>query len=79
VIRFSQPRASKQTAGISDRLYINAKRRLAVFWEAKTSTGKQSPAQKDFQALVGSMGWTYVAGTDAALRSYLASNGALIL
>ncbi|HEV8448564.1 MAG TPA: hypothetical protein VGQ44_17160 [Gemmatimonadaceae bacterium] len=78
VISFSQPRATKQTAGISDRLYINAKRRLAVFWEAKTSTGKQSPHQRDFQALVESVDWTYVVGTDAVLGAYLNEQGVLI-
>jgi hypothetical protein len=73
-IRFSQPRVTKQTPGISDRLYIHPTRRLAVWWEAKTVFGKQSSAQKDFQALVECVGWTYLVGTDAVLTTYLADH-----
>lgn len=73
VIRFSQARATMQTPGISDRLYINPARELAVWWEAKSSKGKQSPAQRSFQLLIESVGWAYVVGTDDALIGYLES------
>lgn len=92
VIRFSQPRATKQTAGIPDRRYYRPPRIVeregarfmdslhgyALWWEAKTSEGKQSPAQKVFQELVEACGETYLVGTDAVLCEYLRANGWVI-
>jgi hypothetical protein len=71
VVRFSQPRATKQTPGISDRLYIHSRRTLAVWWEAKTGNGVQSPAQRAFQELIQSVGWRYLVGTTRVLEIFL--------
>lgn len=77
VVRFSQARASRQTRGISDRLYINEDRALGVFWEAKTTTGKQSIHQKWFQRLMTSVGWPYLVGTEEVLLAWLRDNGVI--
>jgi hypothetical protein len=71
VIRFSQPRASKQTPGIPDRLYMHAQRQLVVWWEAKGPRGKQRPAQERFQALAIATGMEYVLGGVHELRAWL--------
>lgn len=68
-VRFSQPRATKQTPGISDRLYIHSRREIAIWWEAKTGSGVQSPAQRAFQELITSVGWKYLLGTTSVLEA----------
>jgi hypothetical protein len=90
VVRFSQPRASKQTAGIPDRRYYRAElgrssgiggvvfsNPHALWWEAKAANGKQSPAQREFQTMAEECGETYLVGTEAVLRDYLARAGLL--
>jgi hypothetical protein len=91
VIKFSQPRASKQTAGIPDRRYYRpprfvkngstktlGQRGFSLWWDAKTTVGKQAPAQREFQQLVESCGEIYLVGTDGVLREFLAREGMLI-
>lgn len=75
VIRFSQPRESKQTPGIPDRKYYHVERRLTLWWEAKSATGEQRPAQKDFQEVCEACGETYVLGTDQDLFAWLVEHG----
>ncbi len=70
-IRFSQPRATMQTPGWPDRLYIDPTRKLAVLWEAKAVGGTQSHHQLAMQRLVESVGWSYVVGTDDVLVQWL--------
>jgi hypothetical protein len=88
VVRLSQPRASKITPGVPDRRYYRTAGDVSrpgtvvtgpfvAWWEAKTSTGKQSPAQREFQAMAEACGETYLVGTDAVLRDYLAREGLL--
>lgn len=62
-IRFSQARASRQSPGIPDRRYYHpAPPRLAFWVEAKAPNGRQSPAQRTFQALCDLCGDIYVLG-----------------
>lgn len=77
-IRFSQPRNTMQSRGISDRLYIHETKRLAVFWEAKTERGKQSLHQARFQQLVESQGWEYVVGPLSALVAWCEKKGLVL-
>jgi hypothetical protein len=87
VIRFSQPRATKQTPGIADRRYYRRPRApglggpwtatnmraeaVVLWWEAKAATGKQTPAERDFQEEVEACGETYVLGTHDVLIQWL--------
>ncbi len=77
-IRFSQPRATKQTPGIPDRRYYRPARAetpaFSLWWEAKAADGVQSPAQRHFQELVESCGETYLLGTDHELLAWLSDN-----
>jgi hypothetical protein len=43
--------------GVSDLVVI--REGVVEFWEFKTATGKQSPAQRDFEELVKSYGMAY--------------------
>jgi hypothetical protein len=52
VIRFSQPRRTMQTRGISDRLYVHPVHRVAVWAEVKSEKGKLSERQQWFLGLV---------------------------
>lgn len=80
-IRFSQPRNTMQTLGIPDRRYYrpdpayDVRFALAVWWEAKREGGKQSEAQKAFQALVESCGEEYVVGPLSALVAWCEREG----
>lgn len=71
IYSFSQPRASKQTPGIADRLYCFPHIRIAFWWEAKSSTGRQRPDQKNFQRDVEACGQAYVLGTSEVLKQFL--------
>jgi hypothetical protein len=71
VVRFSHPGPTKQTPGIADRRYRHARRRIALWWEAKAEWGRQSPAQRDFQLTEEACGQTYVLGTHAELLNWL--------
>jgi hypothetical protein len=73
IVRFSQPRNTMQTPGVSDRLYIHRARKLAVWWEAKRVGGKQSAHQRKFQELVTAVDWDYVAGPLDALVEWVHS------
>jgi hypothetical protein len=74
VIRLSQKRASKVTAGIPDRRYYHTRRRLKVWWEAKSATGKQRPDQRQFQMLCDATNDPYVLGGIEPLRAWLVDN-----
>jgi hypothetical protein len=71
VVRFSRAERTKQTAGIPDRRYYSLRHNVALWWEAKTPTGEQSSAQRDFQAMAESCGEHYVLGTDLMLFEWL--------
>ena len=71
IVSFSQPRATMQTPGIPDwRVYCERKR-LAWWVELKREKGgKQSKAQRDFQAMAETCGESYelIDSYDAAYR-----------
>jgi hypothetical protein len=71
VVRFSQARATQQTEGIPDRRYYHRARRLAVWWEAKSETGKQRVAQRKFQLMCEACGEVYLLGTHEVLAAWL--------
>jgi hypothetical protein len=72
VVRFSQARATMQTEGIPDRRYYHRERKLALWWEAKSASGKQRKAQRAFQEMCEAVGEVYVLGTVHALAMWLA-------
>lgn len=71
VVNFSQPRATKQTAGIPDRRFYHVGRRICFWWEAKAPGGHQSPAQREFQDWCEMTGDGYALGTDQDLYRWL--------
>lgn len=71
VIRLSQKRRSKITAGVPDRRYYHQRRRLKLWWEAKSVSGRQRPEQREFQLLCDSTDDPYVLGGLDALRAWL--------
>ena len=71
VIRLSQKRASKVTAGVPDRYYLHPRRKLALWWEAKASTGRARPEQLQFQQLCHDTGVHHVLGGLEQLREWL--------
>jgi hypothetical protein len=71
IVNFSQPRASKQTAGIPDHRFYHPARGLCFWWEAKSPTGEQSPAQRSFQHWCDATGDPYCLGTDQDLYRWL--------
>ena len=73
----SQARATRQTPGWPDMLFTSRARRLAVYYEAKSSIGKQSPAQKPSQGEIEGTGGTYVAGPAEVLGQWCAARGLL--
>lgn len=76
VINTSQPRHAKFiTPGVPDRFYFHRARGVAFAWEAKTATGTQSPAQRDFQDDCDACGWTYLVGTDQVVYDWLVAQG----
>jgi hypothetical protein len=75
VVNLSQSRASKITPGVPDRLYMHPARGVALWWEAKTATGRQRPDQRQFQEWCDACDWPYVLGTDAALFGWLQEQG----
>lgn len=75
VVRFSHPGRTKQTPGVPDRRYYHRARRLVLWWEAKSPTGRQRPEQRYFQALCESCGELYVLGTDRDLFDWLVEHG----
>ncbi len=75
VVNYSQPRASKQTPGIPDREYFHPGRGVLMKWEAKTSRGVQSPAQRQYQEWCDACGIAYVVGPETALYAWLIAQG----
>lgn len=75
VVKFSHPGKTKQTPGIPDRRYYHRARRLALWWEAKSATGRQRPEQRYFQEMCDAVGDTYVLGTDRDLFDWLVAHG----
>ena len=75
IVRLSQSRATMQTPGIPDRRYYMPKRRMAVWWEAKTAIGRPSAFQVAFRATCEACGEEYVLGTDEALTDWLVGKG----
>jgi hypothetical protein len=75
VIRLSQKRVSKITPGVPDRRYYHPRRRLVLWWEAKSATGRQRPGQRSFQELCDAVGDPYVFGTLDALKQHLITAG----
>lgn len=71
VVKFSQPFGALQTRGIADLRIYHRQRKRAAWFEVKAVGGKQSPGQKDFQALVESVGERYVLGGVPELISLL--------
>lgn len=71
VVKFSHPGRTKQTPGIPDRRYYHRARRLVLWWEAKSPTGRQRPDQRWFQEMCEACGETYVLGTDRDLFAWL--------
>lgn len=62
VFNLSQARASKQTPGLGD-LYVVHLTSMQVWWhETKTPTGKQSPAQREFENIHRDTAVGYVVG-----------------
>jgi hypothetical protein len=70
VWRMSQPRATKQSAGLPDRFYTHPAKGIAVFWEAKRPGGKQREAQKAFQSDVEACRIAYVVGPSDVLLAW---------
>lgn len=70
-VNYSQPRASKQTAGVQDHEYFHVDRRIFFKWEAKSPTGKQKPAQVQYQEWCDACGVPYFCGTDRELFDWL--------
>lgn len=71
VAKFSHPGRTKQTPGIPDRKYYHRARRLTLWWEAKSATGRQRPDQRNFQEMAEACGEIYVLGTDRDLFAWL--------
>jgi hypothetical protein len=75
IMRYSQPRATKQTPGIPDRRYRHRSRGFVFWFECKATDGKQSPAQREFQLGEEACGQVYVLGGRPELARHLASLG----
>lgn len=75
IVKLSQKRRSKVTEGIPDRRYYHRRRRVTLWWEAKSDVGKQRPDQRAFQEMVEACDETYVLGNLEALKSWLVSAG----
>lgn len=69
VVNFSQARASKQTPGIPDRLYLHEGRGAAFWFECKREGGRVSVAQRRLHEALGRAGHTVCVGTsELAIR-----------
>ena len=75
VIRFSQARATMQSAGIPDRKYFNPEKRLALWWECKREGGRVSAFQEAFKRVAEACGETVVVGTDSVLLDWCVERG----
>lgn len=72
---FSQKRRTGQTKGPGDLYAVHEERGLVVWYECKTPTGEQSPAQKDFEHAhrYAHKSVRVVVGGIEAVRHYLAN------
>lgn len=75
MVTFSQKKRAKVTPGIPDQKLYHRRRRLTFWWEAKASWGRQSNAQKEFQAMCEAVGENYVLGGYEALTEWLRAQG----
>jgi hypothetical protein len=71
IVKFSHPGRTKQTPGIPDRRYYHRARKLVLWWEAKSATGRQRPDQRWFQEMCEACGEIYVLGNDRDLYTWL--------
>lgn len=78
VVNYSQPRASKQAAGVQDHEYFHVERRIFFKWEAKSPTGEQKPAQVQYQEWCDATGTPYFCGTDQQLFTWLLARYPLV-
>lgn len=72
VVRLSQPRATKQTPGIPDRIYAHPRQGVLVWAELKSAKGKPSPSQVAFHAMLRACGQVVVVGTADVVAKALA-------
>lgn len=63
VVRFSQARATMQTEGIPDRLYVNAQHKTAMWWEVKRAGGQLTRAQYELLCALNACGHRVGCGT----------------
>lgn len=75
IVKLSQKRRSKVTEGIPDRKYYHRRRRLTLWWEGKSETGWQRPAQREFQQMAEACGEIYVLGKFESLKTWLVTAG----
>jgi hypothetical protein len=73
----SQARATRQTPGWPDMLFMHEDSGLCVWWEAKAPGGKQSDAQREFQRYAQPCSMEYVVGPASALEEWAISKGLL--
>lgn len=66
---------TEQTPGWPDMKFTSIERALAVWWEAKSESGKQTGAQRDFERHVRACGEEYVVGTVEALAAWCEGQG----
>lgn len=78
VYRLSQPRATMQTSGLSDRIFTHRAKGLALFWEAKRPGAKQRKAQVEFEADLKAAGIEYVWGTSDVLVEWCRGRGLVV-
>lgn len=71
VVRLSQKRRSKITAGVPDRYYLHRRRKIALWYEAKGPTGSLRPDQCEFQRMCQEAHVEHVAGGLQQLREWL--------
>lgn len=69
-----RPRATRVTPGFPD-LFVMRRALGGWFHELKAPTGKQSPAQIEFQATCGRCGVPYIVGGVAEAAAYLQQRG----
>jgi hypothetical protein len=75
IANYSQPRASKQSAGVQDHEYFHLERGLFTKWEAKTPRGEQSPAQKEYQEWCIACRVPYLVGPPSVIEAWCQANG----
>lgn len=66
-VHFSQSRASRQTPGIPDRLFLHPATGVSVWWEAKAEKGRVSVAQEQMHDDLRACGHVVVVGTASVM------------